>query len=38
MNVQQYLQHMNIPQVIGAIDDSHIPPADGYKNYIDRKG
>jgi len=31
----------NIPQLIGAIDGSHIsilPPSDGYRDYINRKG
>lgn len=31
----------NIPQLIGAIDGTHIPilpPSDGYRDYINRKG
>ncbi|XP_018359712.1 PREDICTED: putative nuclease HARBI1 [Trachymyrmex cornetzi] len=36
-----YEARINVPQVIGAIDGTHIPilpPADGYKDYINRKG
>jgi len=31
----------HIPQLIGAIDGTHIPilpPSDGYRNFINRKG
>jgi len=36
-----YETHTNVPQIIGAIDGTHIPilpPAEGYKDYINRKG
>jgi len=36
-----YEARTNIPQIIGAIDGTHIPilpPADGYKDYVNRKG
>ncbi|XP_011170287.1 protein ANTAGONIST OF LIKE HETEROCHROMATIN PROTEIN 1 isoform X2 [Solenopsis invicta] len=41
MTAQVYEERTHIPQLIGAIDGTHIPvlpPADGYKDFINRKG
>ncbi|XP_071576487.1 uncharacterized protein [Temnothorax nylanderi] len=41
MIAQMYEERTHIPQLIGAIDGTHIPvlpPADGYRDYINRKG
>nr|XP_012153568.1 PREDICTED: putative nuclease HARBI1 [Megachile rotundata] len=41
MPTQIYEERTHIPQLIGAIDGTHIPvlpPADGYRDYINRKG
>jgi len=41
MTAQVYKERTHIPQLIGAIDGTHIPilpPADGYRDYINRKG
>lgn len=41
MIAQMYEKRTHIPQLIGAIDGTHIPmlpPADGYRDYINRKG
>jgi len=40
MIAQVYEERTHIPQLIGAIDGTHIPvlpPADGYKDFINRK-
>lgn len=39
--IASFEKKTNIPELIGAIDGSHIPilpPSDGYRNYINRKG
>lgn len=41
MIAQVYEERTHIPQLIGVIDGTHIPvlpPADGYRDYINRKG
>jgi len=37
----RFKQKFNIPQIIGCIDGTHIPvlpPSDGYKDFVNRKG